>query len=320
MKVLMFDYRLSEEEFFKQNTFPDLEFSFFKEPLTEKTKLPDKHFDETDVICVYNSSFLNSKILSKFRNLRTVVTRSAEFDHIDTEYCSQHRIAVFNVNQRNENAIAEYSLGLILMLIRGIRPALCDSKYNRLKPHNYEGKLLSDLTLGIIGCEKAGLRLAEISNFFKMKVLMSSQKTEQIQNYCNIVPFEDLIRNSDVIVLNAPYNAETCRILDEQQFAHMKDGVIIINTISIALMDINALYKYLKTGKIKGVGLDIFNQYLDKKDTTKKIFSKLLDMPNVILTPYISNNIGSSIEEVLRTTIYNIRDCSKGLHTVNRIC
>ena len=328
MKVLMFDFRPSEEEFFKQNIFPDLEIKFYNESLTEKTKLSQNELKETDVISVYNSSLLTQNILSKFKNIRTIVTRSAEYNHIDTEYCAKHRIAVFNVNEHNENAVAEYTFGLLINLLRGINSAVYDTKYNKIHPYKYEGKLLGSLTIGIIGCKKAGLRIAEISNFFGMKILVSSCNANMFDNkYCSIVSLEDLIENSDIIVLNMQCSAETFQMLGEQEFEKMKNGVIIINTLSIDLIDMTSLYKYLKNGKIKGVGLDIISsnyikskpQNSEEKEILKTI-NKLFDMPNVILTPHISSNIDTSIETILRKTIYNIRDCSKGLYTENRIC
>ena len=108
MKVLMFDFRESEKEFFKKNIFADFEIKFYEESLNEKTKLSEEEFYETDVVSVYRSSILTAGVLKKFKNLRTIATRSFNFSHIDLEYCKQNHIAVLNAGQYGDEAVAQY--------------------------------------------------------------------------------------------------------------------------------------------------------------------------------------------------------------------
>ena len=331
MKVLMFDFRESEKEFFEKNSFSDIDIKFFAEPLNNKTKLSDEELTETDIVSVYRTSILSEGVLKRFKNLRSIATRSFGFSHIDLEYCKRNHIAVMNVEQYGEEAVAQYVLGLIINLTRKIRPALMDIRNNSVNPQKYEGKLLNNLKIGIIGCGKVGKKVAKIADFFGMKVFVSSYKeTPSFEDVpCVIVPFETLLSESDIIALHMPFTTETYRILGQEEFQKMKKGVYIINTSSVELIDLDALLDGLKSNIVSGAGLDILeSDYLKNKDlgnetmSTKensKITSKLLEMPNVIITPHIAYNTSDSINYVLETTINNIRDCVKGFNT-NRVC
>ena len=332
MKVLIFDFRDSEREFFENNNFTGIEFKFYNESIDEKTKLDDEILEETDALCVYRSSLLTPAVLKRFKNLRIVATRSFGFNHIDLNYCKKNNIAVLNVPQYGEKAVAEYALGLIIALTRKIKTVLLDIKNHNVNPKEYEGKLLDKLTIGIIGCGKVGKELGKICDFFNMRVLVSSYKeSPSFENFCHIVPFENLLTESDIIYLHMPYTTETYQILGKDEFKMMKNGVYIINTSSVELIDLSALYENLVSNKVIGAGLDILDSDFTKGKTQElgnetmstknnnKITSKLLELPNVIITPHIAYNTSDSINYVLETTINNLRDCTKGFYT-NRVC
>jgi D-lactate dehydrogenase len=123
MKMLMFDYRESEEDFFKQNKFSDIDITFIKEPLNEMSNLSEDQLNETDVISVFITSNVCEDVIKKFKNLRIVTTRSTGYNHIDVKYCSQNNIAVFNVEEYGQTSVAQYTFALILALVRNLFPA-----------------------------------------------------------------------------------------------------------------------------------------------------------------------------------------------------
>ncbi len=330
--MLFFDLRESEKEFFKKNTFQDFDITFYENSLTEKTKLTDDEFEHTCVLCVYRSSVLNEKVLKKFKNLRVIATRSHGFTHIDLDYCTKNRIAVLNVGQYGEKAVAEFALGIIIDLTRNIKMAMFDIRNHNISPKKYEGKLLDKMTIGIIGCGKVGVQLARLAALFEINVLVSSYKeTPQFQSLCNVVPFDKLLAESDIIYLHMPFTTENYQIIGEEEFKKMKNGVFIINTSSVELINLSALYENLLSGKVRGAGLDILeSDYVKGKSkelgnetmSTKmnyKITEKLLDMPNVLITPHLAYNTEEYTEPVLETTMNNIKDFIKGMNT-NRIC
>lgn len=332
MKVLFFDLRESEKGYFKENKFCDFDITFYGEALRENTKLTEEELNETCILSVYRSSILTESVLKKFKNLRIIATRSHGFSHIDLNYCIKNRITVLNVEQYGESAVAEYILGLIIMLTRKIKRAFLDIRNDDVNPKRYEGELLNKLTIGIIGCGRVGIELAKIADFFDMRVLVSSYKeSPKFEKMCNVVPFSELLAESDIIALHMPFTTETYQIIGNDEFARMKQGVYIINTSSVELISMEALLENLNNRKVKGAALDILESDYTQKKTkelgnetmstkeNRKFTEKLLEMSNVIITPHIAYNTKESINWVLETTMNNIRDSLKGIYT-NRVC
>lgn len=332
MKLLFFDLRESEKPFFKKNSYCDFDITFREDSLTEKTKLSDEEYDKTGILCVYRSSILSQKILKRFKNLRIIATRSHGFSHIDLDYCVKNRINVINVEQYGEEAVAEFALGVIIDLTRKIKTAMIDIRKHNINPKTYEGELLNKKTIGIVGCGKVGIKLAKIADYFDMKVLVSSYKeSPQFEKVCNVVPFDTLLSESDIIYLHMPFTTENYQIIGEEEFKKMKQGIYIINTSSVKLLNLEALYNNLISGKVKGAGLDILesdyikgkvSEFGEETMSTKdnyKITEKLLDMPNVLITPHLAYNTREYIDYVLESIFNNIRDNIKGFST-NRIC
>lgn len=331
MKMLMFDFRESEKEYFEKNDLKDFDITFIKSPLNEKSELTPEQLEETTVISVFTTSNLTEDVLKRFKNLRMVATRSTAFSHIDLNYCTNHNIAVSNVAQYGETAVAEYAIALILMLVRYIMPADYDMKNNTVNPQKYEGRVLSSYTIGIIGCGAIGSAVARIAKFFGMEVLIHSyMKNPELYDTCNFVSLDELLEKSDIISLHIPYDGDNYHLLSENEFKNMKDGVFIVNTARGELIDIEALYNNLKRGKVRGAALDVMEceslSLFQRKDETNpkcadivNITKKLFSMPNVIITPHIAYNTYESVNYLLEATFNNIRDNLKGMSS-DRIC
>ena len=336
MKMLIFDFRESERDFFDKNSLTDFDITFIKKPLNEFTELTETQYNDTDIISVFTTSNVSENILRKFKNLRIVSTRSSAYDHIDLNYCTNHNIAVFNIEQYGKTAVAEYAAALILSLVRNLLPAYFDMRKHLINHKNYEGRILSSYTLGIIGCGAIGSAVAKIAVFFGMKVLIHSyMKNSELTDSCEFVTLDELLENSDIITLHLPYNGENYHMISEEQFNKMKNGVYIVNTARGELLDIKALYDNLVKGKVLGAALDVLecefiSTYKGEMAAvmeesgqhcveTALITQKLFDMKNVIITPHIAYNTKESIDYILNETFNLIRDYIKGVNT-NRVC
>jgi D-lactate dehydrogenase len=336
MKMLMFDFRESERKFFNRNDFPDFDITFIKEPLNEMSDLTQEQYDETDIISVFISSNLCPEVLSRFKNLRVIATRSTGFNHIDVKHCSQNNIAVFNVEEYGQTSVAQYTFALIMALVRNLFPAYLDIQRNYVNHADYEGRDLESLTIGIVGCGSIGGAVSKIANFFNMKVLVYSLvKHPDVNSFVEYVSFDELLSQSDIISLHLPYTAENYHMFGEQEFAKMKSGAYFINTARGELIDIVALYENLLSRKLKGAALDVLEcEYLalspdniveDIKSHNSScvasalITQKLLGMSNVIITPHIAYNTQEAVDKLLETTFNNIRDFHKGLRN-NQVC
>lgn len=336
MKMLMFDFRDTEKEFFDNNKLVDFDLSFIGEPLNADYKLTEEQKLETDIISVFRSSNLTDKVLKQFKNLRIIATRSYGYGHIDLDYCIEHNIAVLNVEQYGEEAVAQYAIALIIVLVRNMLPAILDMKGHKINYKHYEGKKLNNLTLGIVGCGKIGSAVAKIANYFGMRVLIHSyMQNPELDSFCDFVSLDELLSESDVISLHLLYTGDNYHLIGKEEFEKMKDGVVFVNTARGELLDIKALYDNLVKGKVKAAALDVLEcEFISThpgelssviKDSeshcveTALVTQKLFNMDNVIITPHIAYNTHESVNYLLTKTFNNIRDYIKGVNT-NRVC
>ena len=335
MKMLMFDFRESERDFFNKNDFQDFDITYIKEPLNEFTKLSEEQLAETDIISVFINSNVTAEVIKKFKNLRVIATRSTGHNHIDTQYCIENHITVFNVEQYGKKSVAEYTLCLTLALVRNLFPAYFDIMEQPIKHCLYEGRNLEHLTFGIVGAGAIGASVAKLFSYLSPKIIVHSyMKNPEISDFVEYVSLDELLERSDVISLHIPFMPEVYHYLGENEFSKMKDGVYIINTARGELIDIIALYDALRSGKVRGAALDVLEcEYLainsdeasdirnasEKCKTNALVTQKLLDMKNVIITPHIAYNTTESIYYLLEKTFNNIRDFYKGIHQ-DRVC
>ena len=329
MKMLMFDFRDSEKEYFIDNPIHDLEIEFIEESLNENKDLTEDQKENTVIISVFINSNLTEKVLSQFKNLQVVTTRSTGYNHIDVEYCRKHNITVLNVPDYGKTSVAEYTIGMIITLIRNVFLATNDIKNKEIDYPNYEGRDLSQLSIGVIGTGSIGRAVCELANIFGMKIYTHDIKiNEEIRDFVEYVCLDELITKSDIITLHIPYIKEFYHMLSEDEFQKMKNGVYIINTSRGELIDIEDLYEYVKNGKVKGVALDVLEcEYLnyEKKqfkkalDTSSErclkntlIVDKLLKFDNIIITPHIAYNTKESIMNILDRMFKSIKQHYNG--------
>jgi len=330
MKMLMFDFRESEAEYFTNNDLSDFEIEFIKEPLNELSVLNNMQLEETAIVSVFITSNVTENVIKKFKNLRIISTRSTGYNHIDIKYCSQNNIAVFNVEEYGNTSVAQFTFMLFLSLTRKLIPAYLDVQKGLIEHENYEGRSLANLSLGIIGCGSIGSSVAKIANFFGMKVYVCSyEKNAEISSFAEYLPMNSVLEKSDIITLHLPYTPEIYHLIGENELNRMKEGAYLINTARGELVDIIALYNNLISGHISGAALDVIecenftvnempididnsqSHCLNKAYATQK----LLGMRNVIITPHIAYNTKESVETILSTTFNSLRDYFKGLHT-----
>lgn len=336
IKMLFFDYREQEEKFFDSFNDSDFNITFYKNNLTEKTELTEEEYNETEVISVFVCSQITEKLINKFKNLRIIATRSTGYNHIDIQACLERNISVVNVEAYAKSSVTQYTLGVILGLVRNIAPAMKDFQLDNIDYNKYTGYDLSELTLGVIGTGTIGAELCELANKFGMHIFAYDIKQNpQIVNIVDYVSLEDLYKHSNIISLHLPYTSDNYHMLGDKEFDMMTNEVYIINTSRGELIDSAALYKAVKSGKVKGAALDVLEcenlnmypddfMYLIKESScdclgNAIINQKLMAEPNVIITPHIAYSTYQAINTILEVTFNNIKSCLKG-KCPNRVC
>ncbi len=330
IKMLMFDFRDSEKKFFEDNKFENFDITFFKESLNEDTvkNLTDEQLEHTAVISVFIDSEVTQAVIDKFKNLRTVSTRSTGIDHINHRACVDKNIDVINVGTYGARSVAQYTVGLMIALIRKIIPA---SRYVLNKDRacdSYLGRDISKLAIGVVGTGSIGASVCKLAHAMGMRVLAYDLvHRQELLEQAEYVDFDTLIKESDVITLHVPYTGENRNMISTEQFKMMKNDAYIINTSRGEILDTIALYEAVMSNEIAGAGLDVVscetysfkcNQFASRlgEDMTcmkeAETVLKLAELPNVIVTPHIAYETQDAIDYLLEMTFKGIQDCIQG--------
>ena len=326
IKTVFFDIKEVEQDFLEENKPDGCEFIYTKNSLTDRHLKDLEPIREAEIISVFTNSRISAEVLENFPDLKLITTRSTGYNHIALDYCREKGITVSNVPAYGEATVAEYAFALLLNVIRKVNIAYEDLKKGEINLEKYRGNDLNGKIIGIIGTGAIGCYVAKIAYGFGMKILSydpfpKADLREKLG--AKYVELDELYRNSDIISLNAPSRKENYHMVNEEAFSKMKDGVIIINTARGEIMDTNALYKALISGKVAGAGLDVLEceeiisnekLFLSKIDCVHKeclektlINHKLLDMPNVIVTPHVAFDTEEAVHRILQTTVENIK-------------
>lgn len=321
MKAIFFDVQPYEEEFLKENIPEGIEPILIKDSLNPSYE-PADEIKDAEIISVFVSSTLNDKVLEKFPKLKYILARSVGHSHINLKYCKEHGIKVFNTPHYGDYTVAEYVFGILLDTIRNIGQGARGVKNDKIKMDKYTGVELFNKTLGVIGAGSIGKNVLDIAKGFKMKTLAYDPYPDNKYNY---VDLDTLFKESDIISINSPLNEKTRHLINKETIDKMKDGVIIVNAARGEIIDTKALYEALLSGKIAYAALDVIEceEILcteDKKctglDNIKEIClekfylnQKLMQLPNVIITPHMAYNTKEAINRILEMTKENLDSC-----------
>ncbi len=299
---------------------------FFKEQLTKK-HVPkiSKH----TIAAVFIYSEVNKDVIAKLPNLKLLTTMSTGFDHIDLKECKKRKIKVCNVPTYGANTVAEHTFGLILTITRKIGEAIERTNKGDFSLKGLRGYDIRGKTIGIVGCGSIGKHVARIAKGFGMDVLVfdlfKNPKLAKRMGF-KYVSLENLLKNSDIITLHAPYNKSTHHTINNKTIKLIKKGAVLINTARGALIDTGALIKALDKGIISAAGLDVLEGECfvkEEKQLLHKKFAKVCDLRavlrnhallmkrNVYITPHNAFNSREALHRILDTTISNIKSFLK---------
>jgi len=241
---------------------------------------------DADAVLV-NHAMITSKFISQLTNCQVLLRYGIGVDNIDVKAAQERGIKVANIPDYCIEEVAENAITLMLAMVRKI---FLQNKLLRNNQFNYEQikpiRRFSELTVGLLAFGNIARTVSERLKSFKVKIITYDPYFEQkdLYNWVEFVKLEQLLKQADVISIHAPLNEQTRYIINKEAIEMMKDGVFIINTSRGGLIDENALYKGLMSGKIGGAGLDI----LDYKDENDYYLSNLMDLDNVFITPHTS--------------------------------
>jgi len=297
-------------------------------------------------LSIFICSEIDKEIIDSLPNLKLITTRSTGYDHIDCEYCRSKGIVVCNVPEYGTKTVAEWTIGLMLNLMRKIYYAIDQIKESEsFDLKNLRGEELYGKTLGVIGTGKIGKEVIKLAKAFGMNMLAyDAFPDENFAKEYNVtyLTLEELLKNSDVITIHVNLNPSTYHLINKENIKFIKPGAYLINTARGGIVETEALLYGLKEGILKGVALDVLEEETEIKEelellvkytTTDKRGSNtderglddlketaftlwqnhiLMKMPNVLITPHNAFNSKEAIERILMTTNENIKKFLEG--------
>lgn len=237
-------------------------------------------------VIVSNKVRLMEPVLKDAKKLKLICLCATGYDCVDTAYCAKRGIGVCNVPGYSTQSVAQLTVALVLELTNHLgqyREYVHSGGYTRsgvanaLTPvwHELYGK-----TWGIVGGGNIGRQVARIAEAFGCRVLVCRRKADAEYETADL---DTLCRESDIISIHVPLTDETRGMVGSKQIALMKESTIIINVARGAVTDETALAEAVKTGRIAGLGVDVYSKEPFEADHP---FSTILDLPNVCLTPH----------------------------------
>lgn len=290
MKVLICD-PIAEDgiNMLKENGFEvDIKTGMDKEELKDVIK-------DYNAIVVRSATKVTADVIERATNLKLIVRGGVGIDNIDVDTAKSKGITVKNTPTASTVSVAEHTFALLLALARKVSTADKSMKEGKWEKKKFKGTELFNKTLGLIGVGRIGLAVAKRAIGFEMKVIGYDPYLDPNTMRNNgIEPVSDidrLIQEADIISLHIPLTGETKHIINSERIQKMKDGAILINCARGGVVDEEALYQALESGKLAGAALDVFEQEPPQN-------SPLLSLDNIILTPHIGASTNEAQKRV----------------------
>lgn len=281
----------------------------------------------SDAVCAFVNDSITAEVLDALyaMGVRVIAMRCAGYSNVDFEH-AYGKINVVRVPAYSPYAVAEHAIALLLAVNRKLHRA-----YNRTRDFNFSlvglaGVDLHGKTVGIIGTGKIGRTFMDICKGFGMNVLAYDAFPVK-DSGIDYVPLDELFTRSDVISLHCPLTEQTRHMLNADAFAKMKQGVFILNTSRGALIDTEALLDALNSGKVRGAGLDVYEEeadlfFEDKSGNIMKddVLALLVSRPNVVLTSHQAFLTEEALQNIAQTTLANLDEFFSGASLTNEVC
>ncbi|HXZ99019.1 MAG TPA: phosphoglycerate dehydrogenase [Candidatus Binatia bacterium] len=240
---------------------------------------------DADALVVRSETKVTAEVLAAAKRLRVVGRAGVGVDNIDLEAATRHGVLVLNAPTGNTIAAAEHTVALMLCLARNVSRADASVHRGEWDRKAFVGTELREKTLGLLGLGKIGFEVARIASMgLQMRViatdpLVTRERAEQAG--AELVDFEALLFQSDVLSVHVPVNEKTRGIIGAAELARMKKGARVINVARGGIIDEAALAQSLHDGHLAGAAIDVYTK--EPPDPA----NPLLGAPGAVLTPHL---------------------------------
>ena len=286
MKVLLLENieKAAYENFIKEGyQVETLKSALSEEELIDRVR-------EISILGIRSKTKVSRNVFNSARKLKCIGAFSIGTDQIDLEAALEFGVSVFNAPYQNTRSVVELAIGEIIMLSRGVFDKSVKAHQGVWDKSAAGSNEIRGKTLGIIGYGSIGSQLSVLAEALGMEVIFYD-KVEKLAlgNARKALNMDEVLRKADIISVHVSGDKKTnTNLITEKHFNLMKDGVIFLNLARGFVVDVKALVKYIKNGKIRGAGVDVFP--VEPKGKDDPLSTELAGLPNVILSPHIAGS------------------------------
>lgn len=306
MKIVAFEVRADEQaEFARQAKLPDIELELRSDALTADNL---DACNGADAVLILGRVHYDENLLAaiKEQGVNCLVTRSIGMDHIDLDAAQRLGIAVSNISYAPDS-VADFTIMLLLIALRKYKPAVYRQNVNDYSLAGLQGRILSSLTVGVVGAGRIGRAVLQRLSGFGCKLLAYDPAgIRDVPADVQAVSLEDLLAQSDVLSFHVPLTSNTQGMVDTDFIARMRDGVVLVNTARGELMDVPSLIEGIETGKIGALAMDVFtneasiyHHSLVNDIVANRDMAYLRQFPNTVLTQHMAFYTEQAVGEMV---------------------
>lgn len=259
-------------------------------------------------IVLLNKVPITERLLEACPNIKLICVQATGYNVVDCEACAKRGIPVTNVPSYGTAAVAQFTLALMLEMCHKVgvhNESVHNGDWCRAETFCYwltPQMELAGKTLGIIGFGKIGQAVAKLAKAFGMDVIVYNRsQSEEGKKLAQYADLDTVLKKADFLSLHCPLFPETEKIINAENIAKMKDGAMLINTSRGPLLDEQAAYEALESGKLRYAAVDVVSQEPITAD------NPLLKAKNCIITPHMAWVPIESRQRLLDCVVENIR-------------
>ena len=259
-------------------------------------------------VLIRSATQIDAEALAAAPELKVVARAGVGLDNVDIKAATQAGVMVVNAPTSNIISAAELTIGHILSLARHIPAAHASLAAGEWKRSKYTGTELFEKTVGIIGLGRIGALIAARLQAFGVEIVaydpyITATRAQQLG--ATLLSLDELLATSDFVTIHMPKTAETTGMIAAPQLARMKTSAYVINVARGGLVDEDALYDALVAGEIAGAGLDVFVSEPPAE-------TKLLSLPNIVVTPHLGASTDEAQEKAGVSVALSVKQALEG--------
>lgn len=282
------------------------------EALTKEELKEELKKDEYDAVLSLLTDEIDAEVYDAAPKAKIFANYAVGYNNIDVEEAQKRGILVTNTPGVLTETVAEYTFSLILSLLHRIPEAdkfTRTGKYEGWAPELLLGNNISGKTIGILGAGRIGQEVVRHAHYFGASVIYNDLKrNEVLEKEVGAVfkkEIDDVFKEADIISVHVPLLESTHHLVSKERLELMKESAYLINTSRGPVVDERALVEALRTNKIRGAALDVF-------ENEPRLTPGLVELSNVIITPHIASATERTRGEMAEIAAQNIIDMLNG--------